>query len=105
MYTKNKNKSEQIMAKLNKKENNTCPIAGSINIFGGKWKSEILYYINLGPRRFNELRRLIPEVTQRMLTQQLRELQRDEAVYGDTSQSGVFNDQLRQFINTYIQSA
>jgi len=65
------------MAKLNIEENNTCPIAGSINIFDGKWKSEILYYINLGPRRFNELRRLIPEVTQRMLTQQLRELQRD----------------------------
>ncbi len=68
------------MAKLNKKENNACPIAGSINIFGGKWKSEILYYINLGPRRFNELRRLIPEVTQRMLTQQLRELERDGIV-------------------------
>jgi DNA-binding HxlR family transcriptional regulator len=65
------------VAKTNKEENESCPIAGSINIFGGKWKPEILYYINLGPRRFNELRRLIPEVTQRMLTQQLRELERD----------------------------
>ena len=65
------------MTKSNKKENKSCPIGGSINIFGGKWKPEILYYINLGPRRFNELRRLIPDVTQRMLTQQLRELQRD----------------------------
>jgi DNA-binding HxlR family transcriptional regulator len=57
------------VAKTNKKENESCPIAGSINIFGGKWKPEILYYIDLGPRRFNELRRLIPKVTQRMLTQ------------------------------------
>lgn len=54
-----------------------CPIASSINIFGGKWKPEILYFINIQPRRFNELRRLIPSVTQRMLTQQLRELERD----------------------------
>jgi DNA-binding HxlR family transcriptional regulator len=54
-----------------------CPIGGSINIFGGKWKPEILYFLNQGPRRFNELRRLIPGVTQRMLTQQLRELERD----------------------------
>lgn len=54
-----------------------CPIGGSINIFGGKWKPEILYFLNQSPRRFNELKRLIPGVTQRMLTQQLRELERD----------------------------
>ena len=54
-----------------------CPIGGSINIFGGKWKPEILYFLYQSPRRFNELRRLIPKVTQRMLTQQLRELERD----------------------------
>ncbi len=57
-----------------------CPIGGSINIFGGKWKPEILYFLNQSPRRFNELRRLIPNVTQRMLTQQLRELERDGIV-------------------------
>lgn len=62
----------------NKNTNNqACPIASSINIFGGKWKPEILYFINLEPRRFNELKRLIPNITQRMLTQQLRELERD----------------------------
>lgn len=54
-----------------------CPIGGSINIFGGKWKPEIIYFLNISPRRFNELRKLIPNVTQRMLTQQLRELERD----------------------------
>ena len=54
-----------------------CPIGGSINIFGGKWKPEIIYFLNQSPRRFNELKRLIPNVTQRMLTQQLRELERD----------------------------
>ena len=65
------------MAKRNKDENKNCPITGSINIFGGKWKPETIYFINLAPRRFNELRKLIPDVSQRMLTQQLRELERD----------------------------
>lgn len=57
-----------------------CPISGSINIFGGKWKPEILYFLNQDSKRFNELRKLIPAVTQRMLTQQLRELERDGIV-------------------------
>ncbi len=52
-----------------KTEEKACPV-GAINTFGGKWKPEIIYYLNLSPRRFNELRRLIPLVTQRMLTQQ-----------------------------------
>lgn len=65
------------MKKTKKVTENACPIGGSINVFGGKWKPEILYFLNQSPRRFNELRRLIPNVTQRMLTQQLRELERD----------------------------
>lgn len=65
------------MAKILQKNTTSCPIAGSINIFGGKWKPEVIYFINQGPKRFNELRRLIPKVSQRMLTQQLRELERD----------------------------
>lgn len=68
------------MAKKTGDETKNCPIAGSINIFGGKWKPEVIYFINLGPKRFNELRRLIPDVSQRMLTQQLRELERDGIV-------------------------
>lgn len=60
-----------------KKEEKACPLGGAINTFGGKWKPEIIYYLKMSPRRFNELRRLIPRVTQRMLTQQLRDLERD----------------------------
>ena len=41
----------------------------------------ILYYLFEGPKRFNELRRLLPEVTQRMLTLQLRELEQDGIVH------------------------
>jgi len=65
------------LTKKSEDEGKSCPIAGSINIFGGKWKPEAIYFVNLGPKRFNELRRLIPDVSQRMLTQQLRELERD----------------------------
>jgi DNA-binding HxlR family transcriptional regulator len=58
-----------------------CPVGRVINIFGGKWKPAILYHLEQnGTLRFSELRRLIPEVTQRMLTQQLRELERDGLV-------------------------
>jgi DNA-binding HxlR family transcriptional regulator len=56
-----------------------CPVERVFRVFDGKWKSAILFYLEQkGTLRFNELRKLIPEVTQRMLTQQLRELQREE---------------------------
>ena len=47
---------------------------------GRRWKPLILYYLRPGPLRFNELRRCLPEVTQKMLTQTLRELERDGIV-------------------------
>jgi DNA-binding HxlR family transcriptional regulator len=54
-----------------------CPIETTLRVIGGKWKSLVLYHVRSGPKRFNELRRLIPNVTQRMLTQHLRELEQD----------------------------
>ena len=58
-----------------------CPIEKVLRVFGGKWKPSIIYHLeSSGVLRFNELRHAIPEVTQRMLTQQLRELERDGLV-------------------------
>lgn len=54
-----------------------CPIEETIRVVGGRWKPVILYHLLTGPKRFNALRRLIPRVTQRMLTQHLRELESD----------------------------
>lgn len=54
-----------------------CPVEATLDIIGGKWKSIILFRVLEETRRFNELRRLLPALTQRMLTNQLRELERD----------------------------
>jgi DNA-binding HxlR family transcriptional regulator len=61
-------------------EERVCPIEENVKIFGGKWKASILFHLSEGQCRFNELRRRIPAITQRMLTQQLRELERDGLV-------------------------
>jgi DNA-binding HxlR family transcriptional regulator len=58
-----------------------CPVRTTMDIIGGKWKPIILYYINnIGVCRFGELQRYIPQITKKMLTQQLRELERDGIV-------------------------
>ena len=54
-----------------------CPVEAALDMIGGKWKSIILFRVTEETRRFNELRRLLPNVTQRTLTNQLRELERD----------------------------
>lgn len=51
-----------------------------MEVVGGKWKLIILYYVSQAPRRNGELRRLIRPITQKMLTQQLRELEADGIV-------------------------
>jgi DNA-binding HxlR family transcriptional regulator len=58
-----------------------CAMEATADIIGGKWKTVILCYLSKGPKRFNELRRLLPGVTQRILTLQLRELEQDGIVH------------------------
>lgn len=58
-----------------------CPVKLTADIIGGKWKPLILFYLEGGTRRFGELRKLIPHMTKKMLTQHLRELERDGLVH------------------------
>ncbi|MFD2655596.1 winged helix-turn-helix transcriptional regulator [Gracilibacillus thailandensis] len=57
-----------------------CPVEGTLDVIGGKWKGVILFHLIDGKKRFNQLRKLMPGVTQRMLTLQLRELEKDGVV-------------------------
>ncbi len=57
-----------------------CSIEAAVEVIGGKWKGVILHHLSTGTKRFNELQRLMPSVTQRMLTRQLRELEADKVV-------------------------
>ena len=54
-----------------------CPVDAPVEVLGGKWKLVLLFYLLQAPRRNSELRRLVPTITQKMLTQQLRELEAD----------------------------
>lgn len=57
-----------------------CPVDAPLQVVGGKWKLVLLFYLLQEPRRNGELRRLVPTITQKMLTQHLRELEADGLV-------------------------
>lgn len=52
-----------------------CSLGLTIDLIGGKWKLIILWYLIDNTKRFTELRRLIPTITQKILTEQLKELE------------------------------
>ena len=54
-----------------------CSVEVTLAVIGGKWKAVILWHLTYKTLRFSQLRRRLPGVTQKMLTQQLRELERD----------------------------
>ena len=54
-----------------------CPVDATISLIGGKYKAVILWHLKGRVLRYSELHRLIPKATDKMLAQQLRELERD----------------------------
>ena len=57
-----------------------CGIGPAFEVVGGKWKAAILWELAEGPVRFGELKRRVRGVTEKMLIQQLRELERDRLI-------------------------
>jgi DNA-binding HxlR family transcriptional regulator len=64
-----------------KRQNSKCPAETTLAIIGGRWKVILLYHLFNGVKRFSELQRTVIGVSQKVLTQQLRELQRDGVVH------------------------
>ncbi|MDM5157176.1 winged helix-turn-helix transcriptional regulator [Bacillus sp. DX1.1] len=56
------------------------PVEATLEVIGGKWKVVILCHLTKGTKRTSELKRLMPGITQKMLTQQLRELEVDGVI-------------------------
>lgn len=56
------------------------PVEAALEVIGGKWKVVILCHLTKGTKRTSELKRSMPGITQKMLTQQLRELEADGVI-------------------------
>lgn len=64
------------MIRYNDKEYR-CPVEVAMAMVSGKWKCLILWHLHEGPVRYKELERIVPGVSQKMLTQQLKEMEND----------------------------
>lgn len=60
--------------------NYNCPVEATLDLIGGKYKAIILWHLIDNTLRFNQLSKLIPHATPKMLTQQLRELEADRLI-------------------------
>ena len=63
-----------------KNKQNVCPVTNALTILGGKWKINIIFQLSQNTMRFGGLRRSLGDVTQQMLTKQLREMERDKLI-------------------------
>ena len=57
-----------------------CPVQATSNVLAGKWKVLIVWHLSFGSRRFAEIRKLLPGVSEKVLAAQLRDLERDGVV-------------------------
>lgn len=58
-----------------------CPVAATLGIIGGRWKTQILYQLAFGTKRFGEIAVRIPAISRKVLTEQLKELEKDGLVH------------------------
>ena len=64
-----------------RKESSDCPVEAGLAVLGGRWKARILWVLwESGPSRYAQLRRAVDGITEKMLIQQLRELEHDGVI-------------------------
>jgi DNA-binding HxlR family transcriptional regulator len=78
-----KTKKETSTNSLNNKLLVECPVSYTIDMIGGRWKTIILYQLRNEPIRFGQLKKLIPSITEKMLAQQLKQLEFDRLIVRD----------------------
>ncbi|MGY5129318.1 winged helix-turn-helix transcriptional regulator [Streptomyces nigrescens] len=61
-----------------------CGLDAAVDVIGGKWKVLLLWALAQHPHRFGELRRELPKISEKVLTQQLRELEADGIVHRES---------------------
>lgn len=66
---------------MRNKEPDSCGFGSALQAIGGKWKTSVLWELHLRPHRFAELRRLLPGVSEKVLAQQLRQMESDGLVH------------------------
>ena len=59
------------------KEKTQCPVTATLQLIGGRWKTIILYTLTAGTKRFGEIAVRIPDISRKVLTEQLKELEAD----------------------------
>jgi DNA-binding HxlR family transcriptional regulator len=57
-----------------------CPLTAALNAIGGKWNMICLYWLDTGTRRFNELQRLMPDISHKVLAETLRTLEQQALI-------------------------
>lgn len=68
------------MVTIAAKRETKCPVTGMLQLIGGKWKPVILYCLRSEKRRFGEISARIPDLSRKVLTQQLKELEVDRLI-------------------------
>ncbi|MEU0399024.1 helix-turn-helix domain-containing protein [Streptomyces sp. NPDC006197] len=69
------------MTRLRARDTNVCGVTAAIAVIDGKWKTSLLWLLESGPHRPGELRRRLPEISEKVLTQALREMETDGLVH------------------------
>ncbi len=69
-----------MVTKVKKRNKMECPVASMLELIGGKWKPVILYCLRSDTRRFGEIAARIPEISRKVLTDQLKELEEDNLI-------------------------